>query len=68
MGVQILTDNMNLMAMNLMNQVRSIAEVTKAIAQGDLTKNIQVDVRGEILELKVVLFFLSFSPRLLFFF
>jgi len=40
------------MAMNLTNQVRSIAEVTKAVAGGDLTKMIEVDVRGEILELK----------------
>jgi osomolarity two-component system sensor histidine kinase NIK1 len=47
-----LTDNVNLMAMNLTNQVRSIAEVTKAVAGGDLTKKIDVDVRGEILELK----------------
>jgi len=47
-----LTDNVNLMAMNLTNQVRSIAQVTKAVAGGDLTKKIDVDVRGEILELK----------------
>jgi len=40
------------MAMNLTNQVRSIAEVTKAVAAGDLTKKIEVDVRGEIKELK----------------
>ena len=40
------------MAMNLTNQVRSIAEVMKAVAGGDLTKKIGVDVRGEILELK----------------
>ncbi len=40
------------MAMNLTNQVRSIAEVTKAVAGGDLTKKIEVDVRGEMLELK----------------
>ena len=40
------------MAMNLTNQVRSIAQVTKAVAGGDLTKKIEVDVRGEILELK----------------
>lgn len=39
--------------MNLTNQVRSIAGVTKAVAQGDLSKKIEVDVRGEILELKV---------------
>ncbi|KAJ4465052.1 histidine kinase [Lentinula aciculospora] len=47
-----LTDNVNLMAMNLTNQVRSIAEVTKAVAGGDLSKKIQVDVKGEILDLK----------------
>ncbi|THU96840.1 hypothetical protein K435DRAFT_663749 [Dendrothele bispora CBS 962.96] len=47
-----LTDNVNLMAMNLTNQVRSIANVTKAVANGDLTKKIEVDVKGEILELK----------------
>nr|QDK64581.1 histidine kinase Sln1p [Ganoderma lucidum] len=47
-----LTDNVNLMAMNLTNQVRSIAEVTKAVAGGDLTKRITVDVRGEMLDLK----------------
>src|SRR5271170_5863263 len=40
------------MAMNLTNQVRSIAQVTKAVAGGDLTKKIEVDVKGEILELK----------------
>ena len=50
--LQVLTDNVNLMAMNLTNQVRSIAQVTKAVAGGDLTKKIVVDVRGEILELK----------------
>src|SRR5882762_10799549 len=50
--LQVLTDNVNLMAMNLTNQVRSIAQVTKAVAGGDLTKKIDVDVRGEILELK----------------
>ncbi|KAG6906866.1 hypothetical protein DXG01_011628 [Tephrocybe rancida] len=49
---KVLTDNVNLMAMNLTTQVRSIAEVTKAVAGGDLTKKIEVDVRGEILELK----------------
>ncbi len=47
-----LTDNVNLMAMNLTNQVRSIAEVTKAVAGGDLTKKVEVDVRGEMLDLK----------------
>src|SRR5437870_1768913 len=47
-----LTDNVNFMAGNLTNQVRNIAEVTTAIARGDLTKKITVDVRGEVLELK----------------
>jgi len=47
-----LTDNVNLMAGNLTGQVRNIAEVTTAIANGDLSKKITVDVRGEILELK----------------
>lgn len=47
-----LTDNVNLMAMNLTNQVRSIAAVTKAVANGDLTKKVEIDVKGEFLELK----------------
>src|SRR5207247_2134360 len=47
-----LTDNVNLMAANLTGQVRNIAEVTTAVAKGDLSKKITVDVRGEILELK----------------
>src|SRR5687767_15152949 len=47
-----LTDNVNFMAGNLTNQVRNIAEVTTAVANGDLTKKLTVDVRGEILELK----------------
>src|SRR6185295_11143440 len=47
-----LTDNVNLMAGNLTGQVRNIAEVTTAVAKGDLSKKITVDVRGEILELK----------------
>src|SRR5206468_4175720 len=47
-----LTDNVNFMANNLTNQVRNIAEVTTAVARGDLTKKITVDVKGEILELK----------------
>jgi HAMP domain-containing protein/signal transduction histidine kinase/CheY-like chemotaxis protein len=47
-----LTDNVNLMAGNLTAQVRNIAEVTTAVAKGDLSKKITVDVRGEILELK----------------
>src|SRR5438874_1655952 len=47
-----LTDNVNLMASNLTGQVRNIAEVTTAVARGDLSKKIAVDVKGEILELK----------------
>ena len=47
-----LTDNVNAMASNLTSQVRNIAEVTTAVANGDLSKKITVDVRGEILELK----------------
>src|SRR5438309_4097698 len=47
-----LTDNVNLMAGNLTSQVRNIAEVTTAVQQGDLSKKITVDVRGEILDLK----------------
>jgi HAMP domain-containing protein len=47
-----LTDNVNLMAENLTGQVRNIAEVTTAVARGDLSKKITVDVKGEILELK----------------
>src|SRR6266852_1146535 len=47
-----LTDNVNFMASNLTNQVRNIADVTTAVANGDLSKKITVDVRGEILELK----------------
>ena len=48
-----LTDNVNNMAANLTSQVRSIAEVTKAVANGDLSKKIHVETRGEILELKI---------------
>jgi signal transduction histidine kinase/HAMP domain-containing protein/DNA-binding response OmpR family regulator len=47
-----LTDNVNAMAANLTGQVRNIAEVTTAVASGDLSKKITVDVKGEILELK----------------
>src|SRR5258708_3651328 len=47
-----LTDNVNFMATNLTGQVRNIAEVTTAVANGDLSKKITVDVRGEILQLK----------------
>jgi HAMP domain-containing protein/signal transduction histidine kinase len=47
-----LTDNVNFMAGNLTGQVRNIADVTKAVAAGDLSKKISVDVKGEIAELK----------------
>src|SRR5579884_548731 len=47
-----LTDNVNSMANNLTNQVRNVATVTTAVANGDLSKKITVDVRGEMLELK----------------
>ncbi len=47
-----LTDNVNSMAANLTGQVRNIAEVTIAVASGDLSRKITVDVRGEILQLK----------------
>ena len=47
-----LTDNVNSMAGNLTSQVRNIAQVTTAVAHGDLTQKITVDARGEILELK----------------
>ncbi|MGA7086506.1 MAG: HAMP domain-containing protein, partial [Pseudolabrys sp.] len=47
-----LTDNVNLLAANLTTQVRNIAEVTTAVARGDLSRKITVDVRGEILALK----------------
>ncbi len=47
-----LTDNVNFMASNLTNQVRNIAEVTTAVANGDLSKKITADARGEIQELK----------------
>ncbi|GIP40698.1 histidine kinase [Paenibacillus sp. J31TS4] len=49
---RILTDSVNSMASNLTNQVRNIAEVTTAVAEGDLTKQITVDAKGEILRLK----------------
>ena len=49
---QDLTDNVNSMAGNLTAQVRNIAEVTTAVANGDLSRKITVDVQGEILELK----------------
>jgi signal transduction histidine kinase/HAMP domain-containing protein/CheY-like chemotaxis protein len=47
-----LTESVNVMAANLTDQVRSIAEVTTAVAKGDLSQKIRVDARGEILELK----------------
>src|SRR5207302_10431165 len=47
-----LTDNVNSMAANLTSQVRNIAEVTTAVAAGDLSKKITVDVKGEMLEPK----------------
>jgi signal transduction histidine kinase/HAMP domain-containing protein/ActR/RegA family two-component response regulator len=50
-----LTDNVNFMAGNLTSQVRNIAQVTTAVANGDLTKKIDVDARGEILELKTTM-------------
>src|SRR3954469_10787610 len=50
-----LTDSVNSMASNLTGQVRNIADVTKAVAGGDLSKKITVDVKGEILELKATI-------------
>src|SRR5438046_9175954 len=47
-----LTDSVNFMASNLTSQVRNIADVTKAVAAGDLSKKVAVEVKGEILELK----------------
>src|ERR687898_26119 len=47
-----LTDNVNMMAANLTGQVRNIADVTTAVVNGDLSKKITVDVKGEMLELK----------------
>src|SRR5207247_2411242 len=47
-----LTDNVNSMASNLTAQVRNIAQVTTAVANGDLSQKITVDVQGEVLELK----------------
>src|SRR5688500_18986362 len=47
-----LTDSVNQMGSNLTSQVRNIAEVTTAVAKGDLSRKITVDVKGEILELK----------------
>ncbi|QKV81219.1 HAMP domain-containing protein [Amycolatopsis sp. Hca4] len=50
-----LTENVNFMAHNLTSQVRNISQVTTAVAKGDLTKKIDVDARGEILELKTTM-------------
>ncbi|EWM11397.1 HAMP domain-containing protein, partial [Kutzneria sp. 744] len=50
-----LTDSVNVMADNLTSQVRSIAQVTTAVARGDMSKKIDVDARGEILELKTTI-------------
>jgi HAMP domain-containing protein/CheY-like chemotaxis protein/GAF domain-containing protein len=50
-----LTDNVNSMASNLTSQVRNIADVTTAVANGDLSKTITVDVKGEILQLKITI-------------
>jgi signal transduction histidine kinase/HAMP domain-containing protein/CheY-like chemotaxis protein len=50
-----LTDNVNSMATNLTDQVRNIADVTTAVAHGDLTRKITVDAKGEILELKTTI-------------
>src|SRR5207249_2324026 len=50
-----LTDSVNFMASNLTGQVRNIADVTKAVAAGDLSKKITVDVKGEILELNTTI-------------
>src|SRR5262249_50400554 len=50
-----LTDNVNLLAANLTTQVRNIAEGTTAVAGGDRTRKISVDVKGEILELKITI-------------
>src|SRR3989442_5538060 len=49
---EVISDEMNMVACNLTGQVRNIAEVTTAVANGDLSKKITVDVQGEILELK----------------
>lgn len=51
------------MALNLTNQVRSISEVTKAVAQGNLSKFVEVDVQGEMLDLKeTVSVYIPFFP------
>src|SRR4030088_203996 len=58
-----LTDSVNFMAGNLTSQVRNIADVTKAVANGDLSKKITVDVKGEILELKNTINTMVDQPR-----
>src|SRR5205807_2106014 len=58
-----LTDNVNSMASNLTGQVRNIADVATAIAQGDLSRKITVDVKGEMLELKHTLNLLVAHPN-----
>src|SRR5699024_6427684 len=58
-----LTDNVNSMAGNLTDQVRNIAEVTTAVAKGDLSKKIDVDVQGEILALKNTINGMVDQPR-----
>lgn len=50
-----LTDNVNIMALNLTNQVREIADVTRAVAQGDLSRKINVHAQGEILQLQMTI-------------
>src|SRR4029434_5556580 len=50
-----LTDNVNFMASSLKTQVRNIAEVTTAVAKGDLSKKTTVDVKGEVLDLKTTI-------------
>jgi HAMP domain-containing protein len=58
-----LTDSVNSMASNLTNQVRNIAEVTTAVAKGDLSRKITVSVQGEILELKDTMWISSVRSR-----
>lgn len=47
-----LTDNVNMMALKITSQVRDIAAVAKAVAEGDLTKKVKANAQGEVLELK----------------
>src|SRR5690606_20539651 len=58
-----LTDSVNFMASNLTGQVRNIAQVTTAVANGDLSKKITVDVQGEILELKDTINTMGVQPN-----